>query len=117
MAEIWVVYCVLLHVWRLGISRLELETNNMEVERILNGTTEALRGNVVVDEVCELLARNWMVKITCIRRDMNKVADILASLSREKPFREVLFTSSLSREKYLDRYTYINKHTSISSPK
>ncbi|KAK8492831.1 hypothetical protein V6N12_009713 [Hibiscus sabdariffa] len=72
----------------LGISRPELETDNVEVERILNGTTETFMGNAIVAEIRELLDRNWMVRIMCVRRDMN------APMARDKPVGEVIFTSA-----------------------
>ncbi|KAK8568911.1 hypothetical protein V6N12_007446 [Hibiscus sabdariffa] len=51
MVEIWSVNSILTHSWRLGIHKLELETDNVEVERILNSFSEALKDNVIVDEI------------------------------------------------------------------
>ncbi|KAK8535980.1 hypothetical protein V6N12_012643 [Hibiscus sabdariffa] len=45
----------------------------------------ALDGNILVSEIHEILARDWTVKIRCVRRVASAVADRLAALSKGKP--------------------------------
>ncbi|KAK9004953.1 hypothetical protein V6N11_042403 [Hibiscus sabdariffa] len=67
---------------RLGLAcrrEVELETDCVEVERILVGKSGALSGNAIVDDIREMLSRNWVVVIRRISRDGNKVVDALAA--------------------------------------
>ncbi|KAE8713526.1 hypothetical protein F3Y22_tig00110206pilonHSYRG00050 [Hibiscus syriacus] len=44
IAELWGVHDLLLHTWRLGIRHIELETDNLEVMKICNFSSDALVG-------------------------------------------------------------------------
>ncbi|KAK8521835.1 hypothetical protein V6N12_066417 [Hibiscus sabdariffa] len=70
---------------------VELETDNMEVVEILNGTSAALPGNSLVDDLRELLARDWNVVFWHISREQNKVADALAALGCNGPIGVALY--------------------------
>ncbi|KAL4369713.1 hypothetical protein GQ457_05G033720 [Hibiscus cannabinus] len=85
IAEIWAVHNCLLHAWRLGFRMVELETDCLEVERILLGESKALPGNAIVEDIREMLARNWVVRISRVSRNSNKVANALAISIRDDP--------------------------------
>ncbi|KAK8479549.1 hypothetical protein V6N12_038621 [Hibiscus sabdariffa] len=57
----------------------------LEVERILLGKSKALPGNAIVEDIREMLARNWVVRISRVSRNSNKVADALAISIRDDP--------------------------------
>ncbi|KAK8533851.1 hypothetical protein V6N12_047254 [Hibiscus sabdariffa] len=57
LVEVWGVHNILLHAWRLGLLSIELETGSLLVERSLHGTSRALFGNALVDDVRELMSR------------------------------------------------------------
>ncbi|GMI74428.1 hypothetical protein HRI_001112100 [Hibiscus trionum] len=78
MSELWAVYDTLLHAWRLGFRKVWLESDNLEVMRILKGESTALSGDALVDLIFGLLCRDWEVRIQHIGREGNKVADFLA---------------------------------------
>ncbi|KAK9041668.1 hypothetical protein V6N11_016758 [Hibiscus sabdariffa] len=59
--------------------------NCLEVERILLGKSKALPGNAIVEDIREMLARNWVVRISRVSRNSNKVADALAISIRDDP--------------------------------
>ncbi|KAK8669822.1 hypothetical protein V6N13_104591 [Hibiscus sabdariffa] len=65
--------------------RLKVETDCDEAAHILIGSSMALDGNILVSEIHEILARDWTVKIRCVRRVASAVADRLAALSKGKP--------------------------------
>ncbi|KAL4352892.1 hypothetical protein GQ457_06G044020 [Hibiscus cannabinus] len=85
IAEIWAVHNCLLHAWRLGFRLVELETDCLEVERLLLGKSKALPGNAIVEDIQEMLARDWVVTISRVSRIGNKVADALAISIRDDP--------------------------------
>ncbi|KAK9033783.1 hypothetical protein V6N11_049967 [Hibiscus sabdariffa] len=47
------------------------------------GKSCALQGNALIEDVREMLSRNWSVVIRSIPRAMHKVADELAALLRD----------------------------------
>ncbi|KAK8504405.1 hypothetical protein V6N12_030502 [Hibiscus sabdariffa] len=63
----------------------------MEVVEILSSTSAALPGNSLVDDLRELLARDWNVVFRHISREQNKVAHALAALGRNGPIGVVLY--------------------------
>ncbi|KAL4388650.1 hypothetical protein GQ457_09G011920 [Hibiscus cannabinus] len=65
------------------------------MERILNGNSLALPGNALVDDIRDLLSRDWEVIIRKIPKEMNKVTDALARLPRDGLVGVVLFDGSL----------------------
>ncbi|GMI86798.1 hypothetical protein HRI_002349100 [Hibiscus trionum] len=78
MAELWAAYEALMHAWRMGFKKVVLESDNLEVTRILSNESMALRGDVVVDLIFGLLCRDWEVRVQHIGREGNMVADLLA---------------------------------------
>ncbi|XP_039049176.1 uncharacterized protein LOC120190114 [Hibiscus syriacus] len=82
MDEIWVVRDTLWDAWRLGFRRVEVETDNVEVSCIFNGSSDALEGNALVHDLKDLRNRNWITRMTFVRRVQNGVADRLARMSR-----------------------------------
>ncbi|KAL4354570.1 hypothetical protein GQ457_06G001090 [Hibiscus cannabinus] len=84
VAELWAVFDLLLHAWRLGFCKVELETDNSLVAEIL-GRSLALNSNALVSDLKAMIGRRWEVRITHILHEVNRVAKGLASLARGKP--------------------------------
>ncbi|KAL4281461.1 hypothetical protein GQ457_03G025620 [Hibiscus cannabinus] len=93
LAEVWSIHNMLLYAWRLGFCRVELETDCVDVERILKGCSVALPCNSLVDVIRELLACVWVVVIRRIPRKMHKVVDALAASIRDEKIGVRLFDS------------------------
>ncbi|KAL4369220.1 hypothetical protein GQ457_05G009730 [Hibiscus cannabinus] len=121
IAEIWAVHNYLLHAWRLGFRMVELETDCLEVERILLGKSKVLPGNAIVADIREMFDRNWVVKISRVSRNSNKVADALAISIRDDPvgvrFFDLvpLFVSKLVYEDVNGRSNKINHQSTPPS--
>ncbi|KAK8511590.1 hypothetical protein V6N12_038192 [Hibiscus sabdariffa] len=64
---------------------VELETDCLEVERILLRKSKALPENSIVEDIQEMLARSWVVRVSRVSRNSNKVADALATSIRDDP--------------------------------
>ncbi|KAK8599962.1 hypothetical protein V6N12_049828 [Hibiscus sabdariffa] len=62
---------------------------------LLRGVSGALPGNAIVEDIPEMLTRYWVVVIHKISRDLNKVADALASLVCDGTIGVWLFDSYL----------------------
>ncbi|KAL4290587.1 hypothetical protein GQ457_14G001500 [Hibiscus cannabinus] len=93
MAELWAVHDMLKHAWNLGFRHVEIEIDNSEVHAIFSGKSMAFHGNSVVQVVHSLIALDWVVRFSLIRRDHNRVADALAKLSRGQPVSETLYAA------------------------
>ncbi|KAK8548742.1 hypothetical protein V6N12_061648 [Hibiscus sabdariffa] len=78
---------VFLGVW------VEIETGNSEVHAIFSGKSMAFHGNSVVQVVHSLIALDWVVRFSIVSRDHNRVADVLAKLSRGQPVSETLYAA------------------------
>ncbi|KAK8517020.1 hypothetical protein V6N12_032220 [Hibiscus sabdariffa] len=78
MAELWAAHDIFLAVWDLGLRQVQMKTDNLEVVRILQGSSDALDGCSLVDAILMILARQWIVSNTHITRDQNLVADRLS---------------------------------------
>ncbi|KAL4281492.1 hypothetical protein GQ457_03G010450 [Hibiscus cannabinus] len=91
MAELWATHDGLLHAWRLGYRKVELESDSRQVVDILKCDSLDLIDSAVVTLVHELLRRQWEVRIRHVRREANSVADKLAKLMRGQPRSETLY--------------------------
>ncbi|KAK8565837.1 hypothetical protein V6N12_059386 [Hibiscus sabdariffa] len=80
--ELWAILVGLRHVWRLGFRKVEVETNNVEVARILNHTSNVFSENAMGLSIGALLTLDWEIVTRHIPRTANGVADRLAKLSR-----------------------------------
>ncbi|KAL4388122.1 hypothetical protein GQ457_09G023520 [Hibiscus cannabinus] len=78
LVDVWASYYILLYVWSLRFYSIDLET-----ELILQGTSKALSGHAIVDDIHDLLSKEWHVTIHCIPRNMNKIADSLVVSMRD----------------------------------
>ncbi|KAK9042917.1 hypothetical protein V6N11_071270 [Hibiscus sabdariffa] len=80
------------HVWRLGFRKIEVETNNVEVARILDRTSNVFSKNAMALSIGALLTLDWDIVTRHIHRTANGVADRLAKLSRGLTGEEFQFT-------------------------
>ncbi|KAK8565474.1 hypothetical protein V6N12_059036 [Hibiscus sabdariffa] len=57
MAELWAAHDILLVAWDLGFRQVQMETDNLEVARILQGSSDALVSCSLMDVIFMILAR------------------------------------------------------------
>ncbi|KAK9019279.1 hypothetical protein V6N11_053805 [Hibiscus sabdariffa] len=57
MAELWAAHDILLAAWDLGFHQVQMETDNLDVARILQGSSDALAACSLVDVILMILAR------------------------------------------------------------
>ncbi|XP_038998630.1 putative disease resistance RPP13-like protein 1 [Hibiscus syriacus] len=86
--EVWAIYDAHRHAWRLEIKKLILETDCLDVARLIIDNVRTLQGNSIVEAVRRLLQQDWEVKVQHVGRDQNKVAESLARASRGEPIGE-----------------------------
>ncbi|KAK9004304.1 hypothetical protein V6N11_002106 [Hibiscus sabdariffa] len=80
------------HVWRLGFRKIEVETDNVEVARILDRTSNVFSENAMALSIRALLTLDWDIVTRHIPRTANGVADRLTKLSRDLTGEEFQFT-------------------------
>ncbi|KAL4311976.1 hypothetical protein GQ457_01G025270 [Hibiscus cannabinus] len=90
--ELWAILVGLRHVWRLGFRKIEVETDNVEVARILDRTSNVFSENAMALSIGALLTLDWDIVTRHIPRTANGVADRLAKLSRGLTGEEFQFT-------------------------
>ncbi|KAK9028524.1 hypothetical protein V6N11_025680 [Hibiscus sabdariffa] len=83
MVELWAAHDIFLAAWDPGFRQIQMETYNLDVARILQGSFDALVGCSLVDVILMILARQWIVSIWHITRDQNLVADRVVALCRD----------------------------------
>ncbi|KAL4376861.1 hypothetical protein GQ457_02G014130 [Hibiscus cannabinus] len=93
MAGLWAVHDMLKHAWSLGFRQVEIEIDNSEVHAIFSGKSMAFHENSVVQVVYSLIALDWVVRFSLVRRDHDRVADALAKLRRGQPVSETLYAT------------------------
>ncbi|KAL4312666.1 hypothetical protein GQ457_01G024060 [Hibiscus cannabinus] len=81
--ELWAILFGLRHVWILGFRKIEVETDNVEVARILDRTSKVFSENAMALSIGSLLTLDWDIVTRHIPRTANGVADRLAKLSRD----------------------------------
>ncbi|KAK8549059.1 hypothetical protein V6N12_061957 [Hibiscus sabdariffa] len=79
--ELWATHDILNHAWQLGYRKIELETDNLEVVKIITRSSNILANTLLVDDILKLISRPWNVNIRHIHRCKNVVADKLTALS------------------------------------
>ncbi|KAK8992292.1 hypothetical protein V6N11_048379 [Hibiscus sabdariffa] len=60
-----------------------METDNLDVVRILQDSSDALDGCSLVDAILMILARQWTVSIRHITRDQSLIADRVVALCQD----------------------------------
>ncbi|KAK8498337.1 hypothetical protein V6N11_000286 [Hibiscus sabdariffa] len=91
MAQLCAAHDILLAAWDMGFRQVQLETDNSEVDLILQGHFVALGGCSLLDSILLLLACPWSVCIFHIPRSQNLVADRVVALCRGSSFVSMIF--------------------------
>ncbi|KAK8599803.1 hypothetical protein V6N12_049676 [Hibiscus sabdariffa] len=65
--------------------------DSMEVERNILGSSKALPGNAIVEDIRNMLSREWSVIVRRVLRETNKMIAALATLPRDQPHEVLLF--------------------------
>ncbi|KAK8497321.1 hypothetical protein V6N11_076803 [Hibiscus sabdariffa] len=63
MAELLTIHDMWLQAWRLGYKKIVVETDIVEVVRIINQESNSLRDNAIVEAIKALLQQAWEVKL------------------------------------------------------
>ncbi|KAK8474677.1 hypothetical protein V6N11_034727 [Hibiscus sabdariffa] len=69
MVELWAAHDILLVAWDLGFHQVQMETDNLDVAQILQGSSDALVACSLVDVILMILAQQWTVSIRHITMD------------------------------------------------
>ncbi|KAE8715943.1 hypothetical protein F3Y22_tig00110156pilonHSYRG00017 [Hibiscus syriacus] len=80
-AELWGIHEGLSHAWNLGERLITVETDSLEVVRMLKKNTKRGSISTLIDCVNELINRNWNVDLKHISRNANKEVDRLAKIA------------------------------------
>ncbi|KAK8982970.1 hypothetical protein V6N11_054955 [Hibiscus sabdariffa] len=91
--ELWAVQDMLAQAWRLDIRQLVLETDCLEVVKILNGSSKAMDGHSLIRLIQGWTQKNWNLVIRHVTRDHNQLTDKLVALGRTAPRDGVLFVN------------------------
>ncbi|KAK8478651.1 hypothetical protein V6N11_031138 [Hibiscus sabdariffa] len=79
--------------WILGYKHVDLEVDNVTVARVLNGSSLALCASTLMQMIKDFLARDWKVTVSHVPREVNMVANKLASLSCGLPLGMTSYTT------------------------
>ncbi|GMI88940.1 hypothetical protein HRI_002563300 [Hibiscus trionum] len=82
ISELWGIHDVLIHAWRLGFRRVEVESDSLEAIRIVTKASVVLHGHGLVAAILLMLDWDCEIRFRHIRRDGNMIADALASLGQ-----------------------------------
>ncbi|KAE8698724.1 hypothetical protein F3Y22_tig00110597pilonHSYRG00708 [Hibiscus syriacus] len=82
-AELWAIMDGLSLAWESGARSFEIEVDSSEAVRILNCSPKDHEPSIV-RRIRHLLKRQWRVRIYCISRERNVIADSLALLGRSR---------------------------------
>ncbi|KAK8572078.1 hypothetical protein V6N12_028140 [Hibiscus sabdariffa] len=85
------VHDALKHVWSLSTRKVEIETDNVDVFRMLAHNATVPQENVIVEFVKAMLHPDRKVRSWLIRKDQNKVVEALTADSRGKPIDETIY--------------------------
>ncbi|KAL4384089.1 hypothetical protein GQ457_15G019500 [Hibiscus cannabinus] len=91
MAQLWASHDILLAAWDMGFRQVQLETDNSEVDLIVQGHFVALGGCSLLDSILLLLACPCSVCIFHIPRSQNLVADRVVALCHGSSFVSMIF--------------------------
>ncbi|KAL4272876.1 hypothetical protein GQ457_13G021790 [Hibiscus cannabinus] len=81
-AELWAVHDSLVQAWYLDFRRVIIETDCLEVIRILTRSSRALVGNNLVESILLWTRKEWQLVFRHVPRHENSLADRLAALGR-----------------------------------
>ncbi|KAL4360801.1 hypothetical protein GQ457_04G012650 [Hibiscus cannabinus] len=82
LAELWAVHDSLVQAWYLDFRRVIIETDCLEVIRILTRSSRALVGNNLVESILLWTRKEWQLVVRHVSRHENSLADRLAALGR-----------------------------------
>ncbi|KAE8684745.1 hypothetical protein F3Y22_tig00111105pilonHSYRG00339 [Hibiscus syriacus] len=77
-AEFWGIYVGLLCAWNIGLRKVIVKNDNVNVSNTLQGIKQTSISLMIVDHIKCLLDREWEVRFNHVLRSGNKVADLLA---------------------------------------
>ncbi|QHO40259.1 Putative ribonuclease H protein [Arachis hypogaea] len=96
-AELWGVFHGLNMAWDLGMRRIIIETDSLEVYKEISKERKSQNYNSLVREIQKLKDKSWEIKVMHTHRSGNASADHLAKVSIRKQFR-FYFLNSPSEE-------------------
>ncbi|KAG7571880.1 Ribonuclease H-like superfamily [Arabidopsis suecica] len=95
LAELWRVYYGLYIAWGRGITRLELEVDSEMVVGFLRTGIEDSHPLSFLVRLCHgFLSKDWLVRVSHVYREANRLADGLANYAFSLPLGFHLFASS-----------------------
>ncbi|KAL4290899.1 hypothetical protein GQ457_14G017950 [Hibiscus cannabinus] len=82
IVELWAVQDGLAQAWTLGFRRVVIDSDCLEVIKILKQSYHALIGNNLVESILHLTQREWQVVFRHVSRYQNAISDRLAVVGR-----------------------------------
>ncbi|KAL4377217.1 hypothetical protein GQ457_02G031220 [Hibiscus cannabinus] len=79
-AELWAIHDGLVFAWSLGISQIQLQSDNLLAVNLLKSQDATSSSFTLVRAIATLLHRAWLVDISWIPSEVNNPADWLAWL-------------------------------------
>lgn len=85
MAEFWGIFTALSMCWDMSFRYLWIESDSMvAVSLVNNGCQENHPYAPIIFAIKELMRRSWVVRLTHVLREGNRLADSLANLAHSK---------------------------------
>ncbi|KAL4383219.1 hypothetical protein GQ457_15G014810 [Hibiscus cannabinus] len=85
LIELWVVHDCLYLAWSLNFRRLVLETDCMEVIRMLKFPSTSRVGNNLIELILNWTRKDWQLSLRHVPRSLNGIADRMIALGRLSP--------------------------------
>ncbi|KAL4291581.1 hypothetical protein GQ457_14G017740 [Hibiscus cannabinus] len=82
LAELWVVHDCLSRAWSLNFRRLVLETDCMDVIRLIKSPSTSRVGNNLIELILNCTRKDWQLVFRHVPRSLNRITDSLAALGR-----------------------------------
>ncbi|KAL4366467.1 hypothetical protein GQ457_05G028510 [Hibiscus cannabinus] len=82
LAELWAIHDGLAQAWMHGYRYVELESDSLEVVRLVNSTSSLMHEQGLVLAIKRWIRHEWRVRVQHVPRGQNRVADKLAAKGR-----------------------------------
>ncbi|KAL4333427.1 hypothetical protein GQ457_07G010550 [Hibiscus cannabinus] len=82
LAELWEVHDSLVQAWSLDFRHVIVETDCLEIIRILKRSSRALMGNNLVESILLWTRKEWQLVVQHVPRHQNSIADRFAALGQ-----------------------------------